>query len=73
MWKFVSLEHIHNVLDDYPSSNNNKIKNAINDEFIYDESDIRSNYTVIRIILILVWCTILIYLQAHYNIFWVSK
>ena len=70
MWKFVSLEHIHEVLDEYPSSNSNKIKNAIDEGSIYDEHDIRSPYVIFTTILILVWCTILVYLQTKYNIFW---
>jgi hypothetical protein len=69
MWKYVSLEHLQNVFGEYPSSNSNKILNAIEEDFVYDEYDIRSQYTIFKTILILAWVTILLYLQAKYNIF----
>lgn len=42
MAKFVELDYIIEVLNEYPSSNTNKIINAIKEEYIYDENDIRS-------------------------------
>lgn len=58
MAKFVDLEHIKEVLNDYPSSNSNKILNAIAEEYIYDEYDIRSSDSVIRLIIIWTLLTI---------------
>ena len=52
MAKFVELEHIKKVLNDYPSSNSNKILYAIEEEYIYDYNDIRSIYSWIAWIII---------------------
>ena len=68
MAKFVEIDYIIEVLNEYPSSNTNKIINAIKEEYIYDANDIRSWDAIAKIIICLLWVMTMTFLMLNYNL-----